>query len=100
MTFRISKYAYNSYKLPAMDKNLPYFHDGRKIFNFWNVAAFIFIQANFLLGFMLHRKLVKENNYVKENFENRKIRQMAFDYMIYSQSTKISQNSIDQLSLY
>ena len=100
MTFRISKYTYNSYKVPAWDKNLANFHDGRKIISFWNVVAFLFIQVNFICGFMLHRKLVKENNLVKENFENRKIRQMAFDFMIYSQSTKTTQNSIDQISLY
>ncbi len=100
MTFRISKYSYNSYKLPALDKNNWLLLPNNKIITFWNMMTFLFFNLNFFCGFMLHRKLVKENNLVKESFENRKLRQIAFDFMIYSQSTRISQNSVDQLSLF
>lgn len=99
MTFRISKYSYNSYKLPTLDKNSLFILPKKKIFTFWNMMGLLFVQINFLCGFMLHRKLVKENNLVKESFEKRKLKQIAFDYMIYSQSTKSTQNSVDQLSL-
>lgn len=100
MTHRISKYSFNSYKLPTLDKNAWMILPGKKVITFWNLMGILFFNLNLLAGFMLHRKLVKENNILKENFENRKLRQIAFDFMIYSQSTKMTENSVDQLSLF
>jgi hypothetical protein len=89
LLFRKSKYSFNSYKFLNPDKNV------LRVFRFYKfpytwvlvagMVAFI-IQINMVKHLM--RRLINENKWVRQNFEDRKMKQMAFDYMIYSGSTK------------
>ncbi len=112
MTFRVSKYTYNSWKTAAHDKNIIFIFKNNSYFNVFGVLMLTASIINFILGINYVRQLVKDNRVVQEKvniinlikiklfqFENRKTQQMAFDYMIFSQSRKESEKNVDQLSL-
>jgi hypothetical protein len=99
MTFRISKYSYNQFKYPAMDKNSIFLLKERNWFNIYGFMYIMFVTTNIWGGFCFYRRIVNDNNLLKEKFENRKSLQLSFDYMIYTQSKKINENSVNQLSL-
>lgn len=66
MTFRVSKYTWNSYKRISTDKNIRFFNSKRKIiFNLYGVLAAILTWFQLNASMHLHKKIIQENNYVK-----------------------------------
>ncbi len=71
MTFRISKYSYNSWKNVAKDKNLVYFHSLKRDFSLSKLVLFAGIMFFTYPAIHLVRKIVKENRVFDEMVLNR-----------------------------
>jgi hypothetical protein len=99
MTFRISKYTYNSYKVPAMNKNGKFVTFSKIKVTFATVLVYCMFNVSLKFCVPMHKKLVNENVKIKENFEKRKLKQLSYDYMIFTQSRK-DENSVNKLSLF
>ena len=62
MTFRISKYTYNSWKIASDDKNI-FFKYKTNPFKFSSFAViFLLCYANIAIGFIFYRNIITDNN--------------------------------------
>ncbi len=99
MTFRVSKYAFNSWKSVANDKNASFILKHRREFKLVTFIIVLLGIFNIRGGVTLHKNIVKQNNLIQKQFEKRKNNQLAFDYMVFSQSKREGEKQINQLSL-
>jgi hypothetical protein len=67
MTFRISKYAHNSWKTAAFDKNIKYNYYKVDYFNIYGFLLFTGGIINFLLGVSFYKDIVNENKIIQES---------------------------------
>jgi hypothetical protein len=101
LLFRKSKYSFNSYKVLNREKNILLLPRDRK-YPLKPITALLTLT---FLGIYLSlphfvKRLINENNLVKQNFEDRKTKQMSYDFMIYTGSTKGQFNEVEKLSLF
>ena len=66
MTFRISKYTYNSWKTAAADKNKILVQKNSMELSKWGVLFFTAIMINLYLGVGFYKQLVRENRLVQQ----------------------------------
>ena len=70
MTFRISKYSYNSWKTFSQDKNLMILGKIEKISNQYYLLFLLFGNMNVYGGVSFYRWMVRENRLVSEKVRN------------------------------
>jgi hypothetical protein len=66
MTFRISKYTFNSWKTAASDKNRTLVEKHNILFTKWNALFLTAIMINMYLGVGFFKQLVRENRLVQQ----------------------------------
>jgi hypothetical protein len=66
MTFRISKYTYNSWKTPARDKNKSFVDKHHMALSKWSILFLTAIMINTYLGVGFYKQLVRENRLVQQ----------------------------------
>lgn len=101
LLFAKSKYTFNNWKQVNVVKNynrskiIPVFSfKPRKIFLFSCIILYTFLSRHFT------KKMINDNILINQRFENRKLKQISYDYMIYTISTKDQFNDINKLSLF
>jgi hypothetical protein len=70
MTFRISKYTFNSWKTAAADKNKMLVEKEDWSFSIYSGFLFTVIFLNLTLGVSFYKQLVKENRLVHKKVNN------------------------------
>jgi hypothetical protein len=100
LLFSKTKYTFNNWKQINPDKNT---HRKQVFIRFefkprYVFTAFLVTLALANLKYLI-KKIVDENNLIKQKFESKKTKQISYDYMIYTFSTKDQFNDINKLSL-
>ena len=72
MTFRISKYSYNSWKTAAADKNKMLVEKSGWSYSIYSALLFTVFFLNLTLGVNYYKQLVKENRLVHKKVNNLK----------------------------
>ena len=101
LLFLKSKYTFNNYKSINAEKNFDRIGQTIKLkMRFREI--FIMTMSLILVFNCRHffKKIIDDNKLVEERFEKRKLKQMSYDYMIYSISEKDHLNDIKKLSLF
>ena len=101
LLFFKSKYTFNNWKhlneVKNYDRLKPYAIFKIQPKRILVVAATIIFLKN---SKYLFKYLINENNLIKERFEEKKIKQISFDYMIFTMAAKDQLNEINKLSLF
>lgn len=66
MTFRVSKYAHNSWKIAAWDKNIKYNNYKVDYFNFYGFLIMTACVLNFTMGIHFYKEMINENKIIQE----------------------------------
>jgi hypothetical protein len=101
MLFLKSKYTFNNYKSINEEKNFD--RMGRTIKLKIRSREIFILTISLILVFNCRhffKKAIDDNKLVEDRFEKRKLKQISFDYMIYSISEKDHLNDIKKLSLF
>jgi hypothetical protein len=100
LLFSKTKYTFNNWKSVNENKNTH-----RRIFYTrlvfkprYIITSFLVILALVNVKFLI-KKIIDDNNLIKQKFEIKKTKQISYDYMIYTFSTKDQFNDINKLSL-
>jgi hypothetical protein len=100
LLFRKTKYSFNSHKSLNPFKNTTRLARPTRFPYNWLIVV---IGLGFLINHQnvkyLMKRIVDDNRLIQANFENRKTKQMAFDFMVYTGSTN-EQTDADKFSLF
>lgn len=97
MVFRNSKYKYNSWKHPRVERNYLFLINKYSIFTIRNLIAGIFIIITIPFSIHILDGLLENNVILKRRFEEKKLKQISADFLIYSYSEEFK-NEINELS--
>lgn len=98
MVYRNSKYVYNCWKYPDIDRNLNLFNQTLKLYSVRSILGHISVISFYFYTISFIGNKVFEDNKQKKIFNINKTKNVAHDYLIYSIGKEDTVDNVNNLS--